>query len=82
MYLLDTDTLTHLHAGNSNVTDRLKSVADVEAEITIITKRVFERGAKVLNHPRSLYQPHFFAWSNQRISLLRRIELLDVAPVR
>ncbi len=25
MYLLDTDTLTHLHFGNSNVTERLKS---------------------------------------------------------
>jgi tRNA(fMet)-specific endonuclease VapC len=28
MYLLDTDTLTHLHAGNSNVVERLKLVAD------------------------------------------------------
>lgn len=38
MYLLDTDTLTHLHAGNPNVVERLKSVADIEVGITIITK--------------------------------------------
>jgi tRNA(fMet)-specific endonuclease VapC len=44
MYLLDTDTLTHLHAGNSNVLERLKSVIDVEAGITIITKVEVLRG--------------------------------------
>jgi tRNA(fMet)-specific endonuclease VapC len=44
MYLLDTDTLTHLHAGNSNVADRLRSVADVEVGITIITKVEILRG--------------------------------------
>jgi tRNA(fMet)-specific endonuclease VapC len=44
MYLLDTDTLTHLHAGNSNVTDRLKSAIDVEVGITIITKVEVLRG--------------------------------------
>ena len=44
MYLLDTDTLTHLHAGNSNVVDRLRSVIDVEVGITIITKVEVLRG--------------------------------------
>jgi tRNA(fMet)-specific endonuclease VapC len=44
MYLLDTDTLTHLHAGNSNVVKRLKSVTDVEVGITIITKVEVLRG--------------------------------------
>lgn len=44
MYLLDTDTLTHLHAGNSNVAKRLKSVTDVEVGITIITKVEVLRG--------------------------------------
>jgi tRNA(fMet)-specific endonuclease VapC len=44
MYLLDTDTLTHLHAGNSNVIDRLKSVADTDIGITIITKVEILRG--------------------------------------
>ena len=44
MYLLDTDTLTHLYTGNSNVIDRLKSVADPEIGITIITKVEVLRG--------------------------------------
>jgi tRNA(fMet)-specific endonuclease VapC len=44
MYLLDTDTLTHLHTGNSNVVDRLKLVADEEVGITIITKGEVLRG--------------------------------------
>ena len=44
MYLLDTDTLTHLHAGNPNVVERLKSVADIEVGITIITKVEILRG--------------------------------------
>lgn len=44
MYLLDTDTLTHLHAGNSNVLERLKSVIDVEVGITIITRVEVLRG--------------------------------------
>ncbi len=44
MYLLDTDTLTHLHAGNANVIDRFESVDDVEVGITIITKVEILRG--------------------------------------
>ncbi len=44
MYLLDTDTLTHLHAGNPNAVERLKSVTDVEVGITIITKVEVLRG--------------------------------------
>jgi tRNA(fMet)-specific endonuclease VapC len=44
MYLLDTDTLTHLHAGNTNVVERLKSVEDAEVGITIITKVEVLRG--------------------------------------
>jgi tRNA(fMet)-specific endonuclease VapC len=44
MYLLDTDTLTHLHSGNFNVVKRLKSVDDSEIGITIITKVEVLRG--------------------------------------
>lgn len=44
MYLLDTDTLTHLHAGDANVVERLKSVADAEVGISIITKIEVLRG--------------------------------------
>jgi len=44
MYLLDTDTLTHLHAGNKNVVKQLSSVDDPEIAITIITKVEVLRG--------------------------------------
>jgi tRNA(fMet)-specific endonuclease VapC len=44
MYLLDTDTLTHLHTGNPNVVNRLKSVADTEVGISIVTKAEILRG--------------------------------------
>jgi tRNA(fMet)-specific endonuclease VapC len=38
MYLLDTDTLIHLYAGNTNIIARLNAVEDSEVGITIITK--------------------------------------------
>jgi tRNA(fMet)-specific endonuclease VapC len=44
MHLLDTDTLTHLHAGNPNVIERLRTVEDPEVGITIITKAEVLRG--------------------------------------
>ncbi|MEA5595454.1 type II toxin-antitoxin system VapC family toxin [Rivularia sp. UHCC 0363] len=44
MYLLDTDTLTHLYAGNTNVIARLNAVEDSEVGITIITKAEMLRG--------------------------------------
>jgi len=44
MYLLDTDTLTHLYAGNTNVITRLNAVEDSEIGITIITKAEMLRG--------------------------------------
>lgn len=44
MHLLDTDTLTHLYAGNTNVIARLSAVEDAEVGITIITKAEILRG--------------------------------------
>ncbi|MCC5626517.1 type II toxin-antitoxin system VapC family toxin [Nostoc sp. CHAB 5715] len=44
MYLLDTDTLTHLYAGQPNVVERLRSVDDPDVGITIITKGEVLRG--------------------------------------
>lgn len=43
-YLLDTDTLTHLHSGNTNVINRLESLQDEEVAITIVTKVEILRG--------------------------------------
>ncbi len=44
MYLLDTDTITHLYAGNTNVIAQLNAVEDSEVGITIITKAEMLRG--------------------------------------
>jgi tRNA(fMet)-specific endonuclease VapC len=44
MHLLDTDTLTHLHAGQPNVVERLRAVDDPDVGITIITKVEVLRG--------------------------------------
>ena len=38
MHLLDTDTLTHLHAGHGKVVERLRRCDDVEIGIAIVTK--------------------------------------------
>jgi tRNA(fMet)-specific endonuclease VapC len=44
MYLLDTDTLSHLYSGNVNVVRNLKAIEDSEVGITIITKAEVLRG--------------------------------------
>src|SRR5688500_1434950 len=44
MHLLDTDTLTHLHAGHPRVLERLHSLTDSDVGTTIITKIELLRG--------------------------------------
>jgi tRNA(fMet)-specific endonuclease VapC len=44
MHLLDTDTLTHLYAGQPNVVKQLRSTDDPDVGITIITKVEMLRG--------------------------------------
>ena len=44
MHVLDTDTLTHLHAGHPRVIKRLQEVDDPDICITIITKIELLRG--------------------------------------
>jgi len=44
MHILDTDTLTHLHAGHPRVIARLRELADPEVGTTIITTTELLRG--------------------------------------
>jgi tRNA(fMet)-specific endonuclease VapC len=44
MHILDTDTLTHLHAGHPRVIQRLRALDDPEVAITIVTKIEMLRG--------------------------------------
>ena len=65
MHLLDTDTLTHLYAGNTNVIARLSAVEDAEVGITIITKAEMLRG-----------RIEYLIKAENRDSLLKAQELL------
>ena len=44
MHLLDTDTLTYLHAGHPRVIERLHELADPDVGTTLITKIELLRG--------------------------------------
>jgi len=44
MHILDTDTLTHLHAGHPRVIEHLRTVDDSDVGTTIITKLEILRG--------------------------------------
>ena len=44
MYILDTDTITHLYAGHPKVVERLQKLDDFDVGITIITKIELLRG--------------------------------------
>ena len=44
MHLLDTDTLSHLHAGHPRVVERLRNLDDPDVGTTIITKIELLRG--------------------------------------
>ncbi len=44
MQILDTDTLIHLHSGNSKVADNLRKTADADIRITVITRIELLRG--------------------------------------
>jgi tRNA(fMet)-specific endonuclease VapC len=44
MYILDTDTLSYLHAGHTRVAQRLRQLDDPEVGTTIITKIEMLRG--------------------------------------
>lgn len=44
MYILDSDTLTYLHAGNPRVVENLHNTADPDVVTTIITKIELLRG--------------------------------------
>ncbi len=65
MHILDTDTITHLHAGNLKVVDNLKKLDDSDLRITIITKIELLRG-----------RFEFLLKASDRFQLLRAQNLL------
>jgi tRNA(fMet)-specific endonuclease VapC len=76
VHLLDTDTVTHLHAGHPRVVERLQTVNDPDVRATIITKVEILRGR---------YEYLFKASTSAEILraqelLLRTEELLSQIP--
>ncbi len=65
MRILDTDTITHLHAGNRNVVENLKRLDDTDVRITIVTKIELLRG-----------RFEFLLKASDHIQLLRAQQLL------
>ncbi len=65
MHILDTDTLTHLHAGNPKVIENLKRLDDSDVKISIITRIELLRG-----------RFEFLLKASDKIQLVRAQELL------
>jgi tRNA(fMet)-specific endonuclease VapC len=78
MYLLDTDTLTHLHKGNLRVTERVAR-ADAKVSTTIITRIEILRGRiefmrKAANGAELLRAQY---WLHRSEELLAQIEIVS-----
>src|SRR5207248_7718561 len=81
MHLIDTDTLTYLHAGHPRVQERLQVLADPDVAITIITRIEVLRGRfdfvlKATNDSDLLRAQH-----RAQHLLTRTQELLEQMPV-
>jgi tRNA(fMet)-specific endonuclease VapC len=66
MHILDTDTITHLHARHPNVIRNLKKLDDPDVRITIITKIELLRG-----------RSEFLIKASDRNQLVRAQKLFD-----
>ena len=87
MHILDTDTLTHLHAGHSRVVQRLHEIADPEIGITLITKIELLRGRydyvlKAASGSELLKAQQLLAKTEALLDLLRVIPFDASAAVR
>lgn len=66
MHILDTDTITHLHAGNLKIVENLKKTDDSDIRITVITRIELLRG-----------RFEFLLKASRKEELLRAQKLLD-----
>jgi len=87
VHILDTDTLTHLHAGHSRVVQRLHEIADPEIGITLITKIELLRGRydyvlKAASGSELLKAQQLLAKTEALLDLLRVIPFDASAAVR
>ncbi len=84
MFLLDTDTLSHLHAGHPRVTARLSKLVDSDVGTTIITKIELLRGRmdrvmKANGGPDLLRAQYLLARTEELLEQIVVIPMDDVA---
>jgi tRNA(fMet)-specific endonuclease VapC len=83
MHILDTDTFTHLHAGNSHVIEHLRKLDDPDVGTTIITKIELLRGRFdfVLKAATGKELLRAQQWLNRTEELLAQIIIIPVDEV-
>jgi len=67
MHLLDTDTLTHLHAGNARVVENLERVTDSEVATTVVTQIEALRVTCVKEPAPARWNPHIWGQTPIRV---------------
>lgn len=87
MHILDTDTLTHLHAGHLRVVQHLQELDDPEVAITVITKIELLRGRydyllKAATGAELLKAQQFLARTESLLVLLQTLPFDHDASVR
>jgi tRNA(fMet)-specific endonuclease VapC len=83
MYLLDTDSLSHLHMGNPRIAQHVREIEDPDLATSIITKIEILRARydfllKASDGERLLTAQHWLARSEE---LLRRIVVVQIDQV-
>ena len=84
MHLLDTDTLTHLHAGHRKVVESLRVLDDTDVGTTIITKIELIRGRmdfvlKAATGPELLRAQHLLTRTEELLEQIIIVPIDDVA---
>ena len=87
MHLLDTDTLTHLHAGHRKVVESLRVLDDTDVGTTIITKIELIRGRmdfvlKASTGPELLRAQHLLTRTEELLEQIIIVPIDDVAAAQ
>ena len=87
MHLLDTDTLTHLHAGHPKVVESLRVLDDPDVGTTIVTKIELIRGRidfvlKVATRPELLRAQHLLARTEELLEQIIVVPIDDAAAAK
>lgn len=87
MHILDTDTLTHLHAGHPQIVEHLNNITDLDIGITIITKIEILRGRfdfvlKAANREELLKAQYWLYRTEELLAQLSVIPIDETAAIQ